>query len=111
MDATQPVVVSRHQRNVLLVGNVGAGKSTLGNYLLRYTDPSRADLFVSGYGPNAITRECEIKTNLFDQFKINVIDTPGIDDIEQDTEKQIGVLRTLQNQGSISAVVLCAPFD
>eukprot|EP00800_Vazella_pourtalesii_P017009 TRINITY_DN5055_c0_g1_i6.p1 TRINITY_DN5055_c0_g1~~TRINITY_DN5055_c0_g1_i6.p1 ORF type:complete len:300 (+),score=62.99 TRINITY_DN5055_c0_g1_i6:49-948(+) len=69
-----------NEYTVTLVGKMGAGKSSLGNFLLQ------REAFVTGDDMACVTNDnrCEIGM-ITDEFKLRIIDTPGFGDIrEQD---------------------------
>ena len=70
------------QVNLLLVGNQGVGKSTLGNYLFNLGDRKKP-LFAPSSGPMSNGRQETVSKSFIVQdegvcSKINLIDTPGL---------------------------------
>ncbi|KAL2467584.1 P-loop containing nucleoside triphosphate hydrolase superfamily protein [Forsythia ovata] len=68
-------------RTVVLVGKTGNGKSSTGNSILQ------RDEFESKLAWTSVTRTCEMHTMVWEDGRIlNVIDTPGLVDISDESE-------------------------
>ncbi|XP_076849665.1 uncharacterized protein LOC143497917 isoform X1 [Brachyhypopomus gauderio] len=57
---------------IILLGNVGAGKSAAGNTLLG------VPAFVSKLSPSPVTQQCEAHTVILGGRRVTVVDTPGL---------------------------------
>lgn len=66
-DTVKPVL------NILLIGAIGSGKSSLGNLI------SSSEEFALSDGIQQKTKKCELQNGTLEEFAVNIIDTPGFE--------------------------------
>uniref|UniRef100_A0A8C2GCT0 AIG1-type G domain-containing protein n=1 Tax=Cyprinus carpio TaxID=7962 RepID=A0A8C2GCT0_CYPCA len=71
------------KRNIVLIGNTGNGKSSVGNMILRKT------VFITKASANSVTTQCQRNENMVSKKQITVIDTPDFFDIEDGKEEEM----------------------
>ena len=97
-------------RRILLLGNTGVGKSSLGSFLL--SGNLDEHVFESSMGAQSDTRCCQESDGHFlgnqEYIKICVCDTPGLDDSggQQVSEKNFSMIREHINKRSFHAVLV-----
>lgn len=64
---------------MIIIGKVGSGKSTLGNKILG------KEAFIAGQGFKSITTEWKSEFSVINGTKYFVVDTPGVNGIDEDT--------------------------
>lgn len=64
---------------MILIGKVGSGKSTLGNKILK------RDVFTTGQSFSSVTNEWKSDFSVINGTKYFVVDTPGVNGINEDT--------------------------
>uniref|UniRef100_A0A8C1XXQ6 AIG1-type G domain-containing protein n=1 Tax=Cyprinus carpio TaxID=7962 RepID=A0A8C1XXQ6_CYPCA len=69
--------------NIVLIGNTGNGKSSVGNMILRKT------VFITKASANSVTTQCQRNENMVSKKQITVIDTPDFFDIEDGKEEEM----------------------
>jgi hypothetical protein len=98
---------------IIMVGSTGAGKSTLGNFLLNSdlrTPP--LERFKVGKGMNAETRVANTGTiRRQDGFEFIVTDTPGLNDVDtfQELADMCSLWDLMARNSRVSLVLLCFP--
>ena len=69
-----------NEYTVMLVGKMGAGKSSLGNFLLQREE------FVTGDDMSSVTNDNRCESRMItDKIKLRIIDTPGFGDFREDS--------------------------
>lgn len=99
--------------NVYIIGSMGAGKSTLANYLYNL---GKTQKFKTGTTPGSVTREVQIE-NIYlrrgnkPTLKIRLHDTPGLNEVDQKIEftHMWSVLETFSKEKYVSCIVICVP--
>jgi GTP-binding protein EngB required for normal cell division len=90
-------------KTYILVGGIGSGKSTIGNYLLnRYA-------FSCGYDKNGVTKKIQIETS---RENVQIIDTPGFnEDFVQYIKQILNLQYFLKQFSKIDAIILVKKFN
>ncbi|BFU22476.1 Protein of unknown function, DUF258/AIG1 family/50S ribosome-binding GTPase, putative [Entamoeba histolytica] len=97
----------RGRTQLILVGETGAGKSSLGNYLLRNDE----NAFKSSSAPNSETKEAVGKYAKDAENGLFVIDTPGLNDTDNfDNEGIQKIINSVKVEG-LQGIVLTMNFN
>jgi len=94
----------RFDKNILIIGSIGSGKSTFGNYILDNI------LFETDSSAESVTKNISHGVWKIKNYIINVYDTPGINE----SSDQIDIINLdkiiqLLNQIKFSCIFLCIP--
>ncbi|XP_060782406.1 GTPase IMAP family member 8-like [Neoarius graeffei] len=73
MSAKAKKTLTDNSVQIVLIGATGSGKSSSGNTILG------KKLFKSEASAKSVTQECEIATEIINNWKVTVVDTPGWD--------------------------------
>ncbi|EDR26444.1 hypothetical protein, conserved [Entamoeba dispar SAW760] len=94
------------ETSLLLIGGIGDGKSSLGNFILENNS------FVVGYGSEPTTQETIGYNGRYDKSNVFVIDTPGIQESgEMDENKLNQMIDYLKEQEGTKAVIIVLNFN
>lgn len=91
-DNNNPSLDITYDKNILLIGSTGAGKSSLGNFLMNPRGNLTTFYFDTNDGADACTQDIKIQTKEYQlnnvKYNINIIDTPGLNEnnINNDVE-------------------------
>ena len=96
---------------ILLIGSVGNGKSTLGNFLI---DPSetKEKKFPIGHSVQPETQDVSWTDFPYNGHTFTVIDTPGLNEsAEKDLEHMGSLMNALNGMQGVSACLFCVKFN
>lgn len=94
---------SSHIRNVAIIAHIDHGKTTLLDAILQYSQAFRQGMAVPERVMDSYDQERERGITIFakqtsiyfDQYKINIVDTPGHSDFSGEVERVLGMVNTV----------------
>ncbi|GAB1220668.1 hypothetical protein ENUP19_0056G0027 [Entamoeba nuttalli] len=94
------------QTKLLLIGETGNGKSSLGNFILK------KNVFEVGDSPNSETREVVGEKGEGDRSDLIVIDTPSLQESKEFNEKFLNdIVDIVKEQGGINGIVIVLNYN
>ncbi|GAB1223909.1 hypothetical protein ENUP19_0165G0004 [Entamoeba nuttalli] len=94
------------QTKLLLIGETGNGKSSLGNFILK------KNVFEVGDSPNSETREVVGEKGEGDRSDLIVIDTPSLQESKEFNEKFLNdIVGYVKEQGGINGIVIVLNYN
>ena len=84
-------VVSLIQREVVVFGEAGCGKSTLANRILGVPDSAG---FKTGYSVKSLTKEIALRIAVHGNYQILMFDTPGFSGSTDNNKKQMKIINS-----------------
>ncbi|GAT99457.1 AIG1 family protein [Entamoeba histolytica] len=99
-------VQNQKQTKLLLIGETGVGKSSLGNFILERT------VFTVDYSTNSVKKDVAGYFGKYERKDLFVIDTPGLQDTQELNEKFLNdIVEYVKKQGGINGIILTIDFN
>ncbi|EMS17021.1 AIG1 family protein [Entamoeba histolytica HM-3:IMSS] len=97
---------SKPKTKILLIGDTGVGKSSLGNFILG------SDVFKVGGGSASVTQEISGFYGEGDRSDLFVIDTPTLQDTRKENEKWLNkMIECIIEQEGIQSIIIVLDFN
>ncbi|GAT99403.1 AIG1 family protein [Entamoeba histolytica] len=93
------------QTKLLLIGETGNGKSSVGNFILK------KNVFEVSGSPNSQTREVDVQSGEGDRKDLIVIDTPSLQESKEFNEKFLNDIVDIVQEEGINGIVIILNYN